>query len=408
MRASSPAAPGTLLSHDDFCAAVEEMLGDGDVLLAHVFVRDLPRIKAQFGVGVGDEITHRVQDLLLGLGHGVMVTMASPSLYAIAFPHGGDPVRLQAVLRDRQEWLNRQHAHPFLISFAAGIALAKPGALSAIEWINRANLALGMSGRSNRTVVFDEKAEVLDRIRDAFARQSQLTMPPAGMHWIYEPVADARTLVADGVEALCRWTIPGVGEVSPAMFVTVVEEMEMSHHLDRWTLHAVESAADRLRDMGMLHIGVNLAPSTLSLDPSYVQAVLDLVGFLGERGMVLVIELTESLIGRQTELIVDQLRIMRDAGAQIAIDDFGSGATNLLAISGLPCDYLKLDGAFLRQGCPALREGLLEIGCRMAALLGAQVVAEGVETADDLELVVRMGIPMVQGWHVGNAINLDD
>ncbi|SDO61592.1 bifunctional diguanylate cyclase/phosphodiesterase [Geodermatophilus sp. DSM 45219] len=216
---------------------------------------------------------------------------------------------------------------------------------------------------------------------------------------LFQPVVSLGEQRATGVEALLRWQHPELGEVPPAEFVPIAERAGVIGELQRWALETAATAALTLPHTGEpLRLGVNISAShvaarTLVRD---VAAVLQSTGLPPER---LILEITEATLMSEGEHVAVDVEALRLMGVHVALDDFGTGRSSLAHLTRLPIDVLKLDHAFvLRVDRDPKARALCESVVAIAAALGLDVVAEGVETPAQLGALRAAGCGFAQGF----------
>ena len=395
-----------VLSNMAFQELVENSFYSQDFLLAMVLINNLPQITVRYGDQAGKRAAECFEHMLLGVLHVSMVSQLNPALFVTTGLSGGDPTELAIAIQEGIDGINQTKEFPFLLSAAVGVVDAHDLNQPAQDWVNRANLATFESGRLGRPIVFSEGDEVHYYIRDTLSRIGSDLPPPDGMTWVAQPLVDAQSLAVRGYEILCRWSVPGIGPVQPGDFIPLAEEIGAIKHLDQWTLAFVEDHVDVLAVTGEEIISVNVSPAALLGSDSYLLQLGSLAAKLTPTGATLVLELAESSVGHYNTQIVDRLELVRSLGVKVAIDDFGCGETSLVAVAGLECDYLKLDGSILQLPDARIRMGLLRSGREVANLMNAQLIAEGVEGHEHLEDVRNAGADLAQGWYTGIPFEL--
>ncbi|MCZ2819414.1 EAL domain-containing protein [Modestobacter sp. VKM Ac-2977] len=248
----------------------------------------------------------------------------------------------------------------------------------------------------------EDRWQVVSHLRNA-AALDQLTV-----HW--QPVVHLPSGEVTGCEALLRWDHPHRGRLEPAGFVPIAEETGAIVPITRWLLRRVIDQAVVWRTEGHeLTVAVNVSAVHLS-SGTLVDDVLEaLVGRDLDPGS-LVLELTETALARDPEHAVAQFRALRAHGVRIAIDDFGAGYSSLAAVASLPADVLKADRALVAGPLTAVATApgaLLGAVAALGAALDMAVLAEGVETAEQLELARRVGCSYAQGHHLSPPVTGD-
>lgn len=225
----------------------------------------------------------------------------------------------------------------------------------------------------------------------------------------YQPQIDLKSGSLIGAEALLRWRRPGVGIVSPGAFLGRAEENGLIIKLNEWVLHeACRQAQSWRSNEGPLLVGVNLSPIQFEKQnvPLLVARVLAETGLDPRR---LDLEITEGIVLKDVEAVITDLRELRDLGVSISIDDFGTGYSSLNYIKRLPLDRLKIDQSFVRnlQNDPndaAIVRAIVTLGHS----LDLNVLAEGVETADQMACLRAEGCNQAQGYYFGRPMPAED
>src|SRR5207248_4970377 len=227
----------------------------------------------------------------------------------------------------------------------------------------------------------------------------------------YQPKVDVRTSRVVGVEALVRWNHPELGLLGPDKFIPVAEDSGLIAPLGEWVLEAACTQAKAWRDEGYTNLSVAV---NLSAPQFQLQAVDDVVaGALRRTGLpprLLELELTESLALEGSEAIRETLEAISAFGVKCAVDDFGVGYSNFGYLGTLPIDKVKVDKSWVARigegddgGASTLTIGIIAV----AKALGLDVVAEGVETQEQLEFLREHGCDQIQGYLFSGPVPAD-
>ncbi|QGZ66903.1 EAL domain-containing protein [Paraburkholderia acidisoli] len=216
----------------------------------------------------------------------------------------------------------------------------------------------------------------------------------------YQPVIELETGRVAGMEALIRWTHPKFGAISPAVFMADVEASRLLGRVTRFVLERGSEegaqASAKHSSVRPFHLAVNVAPADFERK-TFVAEVLAAVERLPE-GVVLILEVTERFLLEKrphTEAIFEMLKAR---GVQFAIDDFGTHHSNLDLLARFPFDYVKIDGQFVQQ-LERRGDQLMKGIAAVASHFGMQIIAEGVETQAQHEMLCRLGIRYAQGFY---------
>ncbi|MDB5364410.1 MAG: hypothetical protein JWM77_337, partial [Rhodospirillales bacterium] len=218
----------------------------------------------------------------------------------------------------------------------------------------------------------------------------------------YQPKIDIRSGEVTGAEALIRWTHPTRGPMPPAQFIPVAEDCGLMVPIGAWVLREAAEQAQAWIDAG-------LPPTTMAVNVSAMEFrnenFLDgLLAILNETGLApryLELELTESVLMKHAESAASTLQTLRDIGVQVAIDDFGTGYSSLSYLRKFPIDALKIDQSFVHQLSTHGHDAIIVTAViGMARSLKLRVVAEGVETREELEFLRSHHCDEVQGYYL--------
>jgi EAL domain-containing protein (putative c-di-GMP-specific phosphodiesterase class I) len=255
------------------------------------------------------------------------------------------------------------------------------------------------------------RREALGRVRMRKALMDALGRRELLLH--FQPIIDLRTWRTSGFEALMRWQRPSEGLVPPGRFIPTVEETDLVHPVGLWCLrHACETAM--AFDMGTRPAGDAPRFMSINVSPRQISTMGDverLLGAIRDTGVDVTrvkLEVTERLLIENPDVAVRGLGRLKDAGLTIAIDDFGTGYSSLSYLHRFPLDTLKIDRSFVHGVAESKeRRPVVEAIVRLAGSLGMDVVAEGVERAEDLNALRALDVSMAQGYLFGRPMPID-
>lgn len=244
-----------------------------------------------------------------------------------------------------------------------------------------------------------EKEVYAERLLDEF----QTAIDGKQFSVYFQPKYDIRqqTPVLSGAEALIRWIHPDLGVISPGVFIPLFENNGLIRILDRyvWRETVIHIAEWKKKYGRIIPISVNVSRIDM-LDPDLVDTLCKMVRKAGLDFCDLHLEITESAYTEDAQQIISTVNSLRDKGFVIEMDDFGSGYSSLNMISNLPIDVLKLDMMFIRN---VFRENgnqrILKVIIDISDILSVPMIAEGVETEEQMNTLREMGCEMVQGYY---------
>jgi diguanylate cyclase (GGDEF)-like protein len=253
---------------------------------------------------------------------------------------------------------------------------------------------------------YDEKYAQKIKDRILLERELQLAIRNDEFLIFYQPRADARTGNFSSMEALVRWQHPERGLISPAEFINVAEQTRLVIPLGELVVRKVcaQMADWQAQGVSMKCVSINVSALQLG-DDSLRKVLLASLQQYGLHSSMVAIELTESRMLDEGGAAVTELRKLREMGIQLQIDDFGTGYSSLSQLQSLSIDVLKIDQSFVRKlGKDYQSEALCQTIVSIGRSLHIVIVAEGVETPQQLEKLQQMGCDEVQGYLLSKPV----
>lgn len=247
----------------------------------------------------------------------------------------------------------------------------------------------------------DINAKVKRRLSLVNRLQNALKNDEIAVH--YQPKVDVKKQCIVGVEALVRWEPESGESISPQEFVLLAEETGMIIEIGLFVLTAACRQAAEWKEQGLsLSVAVNLSPRQFH-QKDFLGAITNILGETGLPAGLLELEITESLMMENREIVIGLLWEFKKLGIKISIDDFGTGYSSLAYLKQLPLDVLKIDRSFVKD-LPDNKEdvALTSTIISMADNFGLEVVAEGVETVEQYLFMEERGCQMIQGFLIGS------
>jgi len=304
------------------------------------------------------------------------------------------------------------HAAERSISINASIGVALTGGddRQASTVLREADLAMYVAkGQGKgRFQIFNPtmQADAMERL--ALEQDLRRALDAGQLRLVYQPKVDAASGRATAAEALLRWDHPVRGAVPPAQFIPIAEEVGLIIALDSWVLDTActQAAAWIAAGLPLDHIAVNVSGRELE-NGDLLARVSDVLARTGLPGERLEIELTEGAAVHQPDAALAEMKSIRELGVTIALDDFGTGYSMLSRLQDFPVDRLKVDRSFIADigadGSAPLVAAMIAMGHE----LGLEVVAEGVETADQLRFLRSNSCDQLQGYLLSRPISAE-
>ncbi len=255
-----------------------------------------------------------------------------------------------------------------------------------------------LSGGGGQTVYHPDMGAGL-RDQAVLLQELRLALERHQFQLVYQPKIDARSLQVSAAEALLRWHHPNRGTIPPSLFIPLAERHGLIGAIGQWVIEEACRQAQQWRKRGLrMRMAVNLSGYQLRQDDivDRIEQVLRRHGVLPER---FTCEITESVAMEDTKVTRRAFERLRASGVHVSIDDFGTGYSSLASLRRLPAAELKIDRAFVCDlEVSADARSIAQAIVQMAHTLGLRVVAEGVETAVQRDMLVSMGCDELQGY----------
>jgi diguanylate cyclase (GGDEF)-like protein/PAS domain S-box-containing protein len=383
-----------------------------------VLYLDLDRFKNvndSYGHAVGDQLIQEVsRRVSLMVRDADWVGRPGGDEFVIILPDTNREQALTVVSR-----LTASMAQPFQVGetefytgVSLGIALYTPGDdTSAEELLKAADTAMYCAkGDGQTSYRFFEMSMLAAAHERAWLENNLRRGVEEGQFLVYyQPKANVHTGRLSGVEALVRWNHPERGVIAPDSFIPFAEESGLIVPLGRWVLQEACRQAKAWHTAGFdIPVAVNVAARQLK-DVSLLQDIQDILDATGLPPNLLELELTESALVTNEEAAVETLESIRTMGIKLYIDDFGTGYSSLSQIATFSLDALKIDLSFTAKITTENKiNNLVRAIMSLAKSLNLKVVAEGVETAAQLDCLRNLGCDEIQGYLVSKPLTAED
>jgi diguanylate cyclase (GGDEF)-like protein len=379
----------------------------GPIVVLLLSVSRYDAINAAFGRPVGDAVlqaaARRIERQVDADGPRVMVARMAGAEFAVLLAPPATLADGRLLAGELIEAIGRPFMsgdHVIALGSRAGVAVSQPGD-DATTLLRRASVALAeaKAGESAPVRVLEEGAESDTARGERLEVDLRRALDRGEIEILFQPQVSVTTGEIVGAEALARWRHPHYGELGASTLFSVAERSDylavLSEHVQ---CRAIAAAAAWPEALGRLRLSVNITAADI-LRPNFADQFLALVkesGFPAER---LTVEVTESGLIEDLAGAAALLAQLRAGGLRAAIDDFGTGYSSLAYLKALPLDYLKIDKRLSQDIAGSVRDRIVVRGViDMARSLGLGVIAEGVETEEQLGLLAEEGCNLYQGF----------
>ena len=394
--------------------AVEAAMKNQQSLAILLFDLDrFRRVNDTFGPLVGDQVvqefSHRLRTIL---GKQALVARIGGDGFAALFERVQDAQEV-SVFADHIAALVADpfvvDGHEFFLTISVGVSLFPDNGQDAQTLIRNAGSALNRAkrrgGNAHEFYTTDMNARALERL--TLESRLRRALERDELCLFYQPQKDINTGHIIGVEALMRWQQPDGVIVGPAGFIPLMEETGLIVPVGEWALRAALAQRDDWRANGFEDIRVSVNISGRQFRHRALLATLaDILEVCPDSDGLLELELTESVLMENAQGAIDMLEALSEMGVRLAVDDFGTGYSSLSYLKRFPLNALKIDQSFVSDlghhgDGGAITNAIITLGHE----LGLEIVAEGVETDEQMSFLRRQHCDFAQGYLVGRPLS---
>ncbi|MEO6125758.1 MAG: EAL domain-containing protein [Ilumatobacteraceae bacterium] len=396
----------------------ESWKGSGHPTLFFIDLDRFKNINDSFGHAVGDRVLCTIADRLRAtVPERATVARISGDEYVVLDPSSpalddamGLADRLIAAFR---EPISLTGGDVF-VTASIGVARLEPQShRNADVLLRHADTAMYQAKEAgrNRVALFDESMH--ERVAHRLTVETALfrALDRRELKLYYQPILDVTTGEVTGFEALMRWRQGDGTIVSPAEFIPIAEETGTINAIGAWALHEATTQMRTWIDDGVClptaNMSVNVSPRQLA-EPDFPAIVNDALASSGLSSHQLWLEVTEGIMISEPELALATLRRLRSIGVRVALDDFGTGYSSLSLLQKFPLQRIKIDRAFVQGVADNTNDrALVRTIIAMGSSLGLDMVAEGVETVQQLQVLGELGCTKAQGYLISHPMPPD-
>jgi diguanylate cyclase (GGDEF)-like protein/PAS domain S-box-containing protein len=377
-----------------------------------MFLLDLDRFKA-----VNDTLGHPAGDTLLRLvalrlrdviGKAGQVGRLGGDEFEVVLPSTSDKTELSKLAQGIIDSLSRPYTingTAVSIGASVGIVTSDYDDRTSDDLMRDADLALYAAKAAGKGCFRFFEPEMHDAARQRQLMESDLRVALENNQFrlLYQPCVDASSEAVTGFEALIRWEHPEKGPISPVEFIPLAEEIGLINEIGEWVLRT--ACAEAANWPERISVAVNLSPVQFKSHalPTVVRMVLSDTGLPAKR---LELEITEGVFLSNDDHVHEMIASLKAIGVKLALDDFGTGYSSLSYLQRVPFDKIKIDRSFVTgaSDLSGRNASLIRAMVGLASDLKMQTTAEGVETAEELQLVRDLGCSLVQGYIFGRPM----
>ena len=384
----------------------------GEVAVMFIDLDDFKGVNDTLGRAIGDQLLRAVASRLTEFVRNEdVVARLGGDEFAVLVRR---PSEVERGAVDLAERTLRSFALPVVageqlihVSLSIGIATGQNSHTRAEELLRDADVAMydAKEGGKRRFAVFTPAMRESMVRRHSLKAELERAIERRELVVQYQPIVDLSTGQTVSVEALARWDHPGRGRIPPLEFIPLAENTGLIVPLGRYVL---EEACARVSERhAELQVQVNLSAIELE-QPDLIEAITGVIERTGIAPGRLVLEVTETLLVKDAVRGVETLQQLRDLGVQLALDDFGTGYSSLSYLRSLPLDSLKIAREFIEGLAFSDHDAaFVRLIVGLAKTVGLKVVAEGIETRAQLDMLREIGCDLGQGFYVGAPMDVD-
>lgn len=388
-------------------------------VLLHIDIVDFLRVNRSLGREAGDCILRELADRLRGLcpAEGTVARLQADRFAMIAPRTRYEELESRALIFRLARELSRpvyiDEREQFL-RLRIGVSVCQGQGDTGAALLERAAGAARSSGDQLITGVsvhfHDHRMEADLKRRFELETRIRSGIEHRQFHLAYQPVFDISSDRVASLEALVRWREPELGEVPPGEFIPLAEATGLILPLGEWILAEALRQHRQWRDQGIDPPPVHVNLSARELEhPDFIERVTGLLEKNELPGEALSLEITETVLVHDLDANAEKMRVLTQLGVRFYVDDFGKGYSSLQYLRRLPFSALKIDRAFVSQVTENPDdEAITKAVIALARTLGITVIAEGVETREQLEFLKAAGCTLVQGFLLGKPATADD
>ena len=389
---------------------------EAPVAVLSIGIDGFKNINASFGLEMGDKLlqsfANRLQSCFSQGGH---IARVSGDKFVAVIPNIADKTAVSYMIQSILAIVQRPYLinnQKISITASVGISICPDDGSSSDNLLKNAETALFQAKRQGRGnyQFFAEQMNAMARERFTLENELRYAIENQQFELYYHPIVSLETLAIVSVEALIRWNHPGANYISPDKFIPVAEDSGLIIPITEWvlTMACQENAKWQLAGLPLTPVAVNI-PVSLFEKVDFKNTIVRLLEKSQLKARSLKLEITESMFVQNPDTTIRTLIELREMGIHISMDDFGTGYSSFSHLKKLPVDDLKIDRFFIRDIDQDDESKAIVLAIiQLAKMLKLKVIAEGVETVEQIDFLRANGCDYIQGYYFSQPVNALD
>ena len=390
-----------------------KLAGAEKFALAYLDINQFSYMNETYGSKICDEVIKCVYDYLKSkIQNPNFVSKVDSDKFVILFTAIASEEALYEIISDiiNNGCNVKIYDHMFYITMSVGVAFYPEHGSDITTLMKKAEVANYFAKKTEKDInIYNdelqknivEQIQMINRLQKGIEKEEFVLF--------YQPEYNLKTNEIIGVEALVRWPQPMSGFISPDIFIPIAEQSKQIYLLERWIVNRALQQKEQWEREGLGHIelSINLSSKTLESESNF-QKIEEIIASYNVNYQQVVFEITETVILSQVNMAIERLNRLRSYGIRIALDDFGTGYSSLTHIMKLPIDIIKIDKSFIKS-IPYRNEetAITQNMISLAHDLNYRVVAEGIETQEQLDFLKKISCERGQGFFLCKPITSD-
>ncbi|MGE3299035.1 MAG: putative bifunctional diguanylate cyclase/phosphodiesterase, partial [Arcobacter sp.] len=371
-------------------------------------------VNDSLGHNIGDELLQNIASIIKKtLRPNDFVARIGGDEFAIIIQDYKSYLELSQIIKRIQKQLGHQwiiQTHPINIACSIGVAFYPKDGNDIFSLMKNADIAMYQAKKLGRNQYHFFTEELNQIVQNTINLDKDMRQALIDNEYclFYQPKVDLSSSKIVGVEALIRWISPTKGFIAPNVFIPLAEENGFIKELGNWIVEEALNQHLKWKEMGIdINISINISAKQL-LDKSFVPKFINTLENKNINPSKIDLEITEYMFMEESKETKNNLNKLHDFGVTISLDDFGTGYSSLSYLKKFPIDYLKVDKAFLDDFNSVDGSIFLETIVKMGQMLKMKVIAEGVETQEQIDYLKSISCDQYQGYYFSKPLSSKD